>query len=338
MRGQLTYTGFSLGIKTARCSNHCRYCLAGEKKYDTLSFSRFEALVESFIQWRKENCSHDFQLSYSFFYSYEIGLKRQIRQWALGDRLGLSGRTLLMNGLMIRPEDEMRDWLQERKEAGANRIHSAFYGTRELQDKTHGRRGDHDFLLMANRTAADLGMQRYERLFLTKDTISHLERLIETLDEIPNLKNRWIQVLGYSGWARRMEDLRCTRADLETLPSHVSRYLNADGLVTEGEFISQVRNGYSLPTAKGLGIWVDDSNIAVLESKPCGQIVAEEEEKWNRLYSLAPEPRELCERYGNPQNIGLSGPGSILAIWRERYLSDHPKLIAPAEEQDFIHL
>lgn len=337
MIGELKFTGLSLGIKTARCSNHCRYCLAGHKKYDTISFTRFEALMDRFIAWKAETQSVDFNLSFTFFYSFEFGLQRQIRQWKLGDRLGLRGRTLLMNGLMIRPEDEMRDWLLERQQAGANRIHSAFYGTRELQDKTHGRRGDHDFLMRANRTAAELGLPRQERLFLTQETLPLLPELLDELDEIPNLEKRWIQTLAYCGWARQMESLRCTRTDLAALPPQVMQYLDCDNLVTESEFIAQVQSGYPLTATKELSIWVEDSNIEELESKSCEEMVAEEKQKRSRLYSLLPELGQLSQSYGEATAQGLYGAGSVIAMWRERYLNDHRGLVAPSEVEDFVH-
>jgi sulfatase maturation enzyme AslB (radical SAM superfamily) len=341
VEGKLQYVGLGIGAKIEPCYCSCRYCLAGPKRYVKYDLKRLEAIVTRFIDWREQKDMKDFHLHCSPFYSLDFSMKRFKRYQALAKRIGyfFPGH-LQLNGIQIRSEDEMYEWLLERKEAGVTQIHTAFYGNRELQDKTHGRKGDFDFMVMANRVAADIGLKRMERLFLTKSTLPHLDKLIDRLDGIPGLEARWVQQVGYYGNARRMENERCTRAEIETLPVRVLKCLNYPnpGLMTEAEFMEQVRNGYRLSDVKTLGLWVEDSNIEEIESKTCDEIVDNLKQKWNRLYSLLPDLIHLCNSYGDPFNMRIAGPGRFVPVWRERWLKDHPGLVPREDEMDFVYL
>ena len=339
MNDKLTYSGLGVNIKAEPCYCNCEYCLAGSKRYVRFPLERYEAIAHRFIVWKETQAPEGFSLWFTPFYSLEISMERLQRYQQLAAQVGREfPGGLQLNGIRIRTEDEMRHWLLERKAAGVKFIHSAFYGDQVLQDKTHGRFGDQNFLIMSNRVAAEIGLRRWERIFLTKSTLPHIENLIDRLDGIANLEKRWIQPLGRYGKARQMEALRCTRGDLEKMSERVSRYLHRDSLFTEGEFMALVRSGYTASNEKSLSLWIDDSNIDEVESKSCDEIICGLKTKYDRLYSLLPDLDELCEKYGDANSDGLSGSDSIVSLWRERYLRDHPQLIAKDEEDDFIYL
>ena len=36
------------------CCNHCRFCSAGKKRFDDISFSQFVKVMERFLEWKEQ--------------------------------------------------------------------------------------------------------------------------------------------------------------------------------------------------------------------------------------------------------------------------------------------
>jgi hypothetical protein len=176
-----------------------------------LRFSRFEQLVHRFYDWKASAGRGDLEIGIfvgpSFDYDLEIlrGVAR------LRARRGGKFQILNLGGLRVRRGDELTAWLEERRSAGIIGFHTSLAGCRETHDRWNGRRGDFDYQTAILRLGGERGMVRHERLFLTQNTLPHLDRLIDILDAIPGeVRNRYIALFFYAGLAARYENERIT--------------------------------------------------------------------------------------------------------------------------------
>lgn len=351
MKKKLTYIGLFFSTFNWPCNCYCRFCALGQKSYSNVSFDRVQGIVERFIAWRKDKGLPDFALNLMVGPSWGMDVKRLKKYWALCQHLdfNLGSRSILINGLALRPEDEFKDWLLERKEAGLTSVEFTFLGSRELQDKWRGRKGDYDFEMMAAKVASEIGLKRVERMFLTKSTIPHLTNLMDKLDPIPNLDYRWITLLAYGGWAKNMEDERITKDDFKKLPDRILRYVRtASALKTEGEWIESLRKGYEIPSVTFLNhhvrrqyetvlhLLISESNIDELESKSCNEIINGLKEKQDQLFASIPDLDELREKYGAHGNTCMYGLKELEHKWIIHFLKDNPHLIGETKLPDYM--
>jgi hypothetical protein len=341
MRQRFKYVGLFMSCYNWPCSCHCRFCALGQKSYSNASFSRVQDVVEKFVAWKKEQNQTGFALNLMIGPSWDMDIKRLNAYWDLCQRLDFgSARHILLNGLPLRPEDELRDWLLERKErAGLVSIELTFIGSKELQDQWRGRKGDYDYEMSAAKIASEIGLKRVERMFLTKSTIPHLSTLLDILDPIPGLSYRWMTPLNYGGWAKSMEAERITKADWDKLPERIRRYVPAAyNLKTEEDWITLLRKDYKIlpvpfiknsvrhPYETFLHLVISESNIQDLESKPCDEIVRDLTEKQEHLSAAIPDLADLTKLYGDSDNARMYRLSELENKWIDLFLNDNPQL------------
>gem|GEM_PF-3535804 len=339
---KLNYTALFIKYYNSPCYCHCRFCTIGQKTYSNVTFDRVEAIVGRFIKWKNEKGLDDFALNFFSGPSNNMDVARLKKSFELSEKLGNSDPTdrwIWLNGISLRPEDELRDWLLERKQAGISMVGMTFIGAKELHDKWRGRKGDYDFEMTMARLVGELGIKRLERMFLTKSTLPHLSSLIDLLDDIPGLSQRWITNVYYQGWARNMESERITRDDLQRLPEKISRYVGNDELRTEGEWIEYLKTDLQIPDRVILGrytrhpgdsqlhLTIDETNIEELESRSCDEIVGDLRRRKDFVAGLVPPLRELLNDYGDSANMRLYGLRELEAKWIDCFTRDHEQLI-----------
>jgi hypothetical protein len=298
--------GIWVHAQTAVCVNHCRYCQLNHKRVANITFDRFRAVVERFMEWRQKGGPPDFKVTHWLGRSHNYDVKTLKGVMELSERHDWRLDLILLGGLLWRPDDEMRRWLRERQEIGIRSVVASFAGHGRFHDRWSGRPGDFDFLIRTQRVASQLGMDLHQRLFLTNSTIPLLDELIEKLDELLGPPaSRCIYPLFYCGMARRMEDERVTRETLDGLPERIRklyRQFDRKNWRSEQEWIDSLGAEEATPQKVTLNLELSDSNIGTIESTSCEAIAADLEMRTRAAYSVIPSPAELCERCGDRSN------------------------------------
>lgn len=327
MGRSIKVAGIALYARIAPCAHNCCYCLLGDKKLANIPFSRFASLVERFIDWQASGGITNFRIFHWVRFSYDFDIAAMRRWIKLWDRLGRCP-DMLLGGLPLRSEAQMRDWLRERKEAGIKEVHASFAGYGEMHDRWNGRAGDFDFQMNNLRIAGELGMEISQRLFLTQSTLPLLEPLIDQLDELPGrVKKRYVCPLFYMGTAVNLENDRITEATRAKLPARIAELCRKNRVKwrSEREWLEVVRNEQEGPEAVMLRLEPDEDNIDKLEAMSCEEIVAALTAKTRRAYEAIPSRRELCEKCGDLHNTRIyTLRNDIERKWLDRYLADNP--------------
>jgi hypothetical protein len=142
-------------------------------------------------------------------------------------------------------------------------------------------------------------------LFLTKNTLSLFDRLLDILDRLPGeLLSRVASPFFYAGMATRYEDERLTEDDRDNLPDRINELRPArfDNWLSEREWLPIMMETARQPRRLILKLDVDDTNIDRLEKSSCNEIFAEREREYQESYRRIPALDELCSRYGDPTN------------------------------------
>jgi hypothetical protein len=305
MSREVVGKGLRFSLRHAPCAHICRYCLISEsRKRSALPFSRFEQLVHRFHDWRQTE-RPDLEIGVfvgpSFDYDLET-LKGVVR---LRERRDAKFRIINLGGLRIRRGDELSSWLQERQDAGVVGLHTSLAGFGAIHDRWNGRAGDFDYQITVLRLGGERGMIRQEKLFLTKNTLPHFDRLLSLLDTIPGeLRGRSASPFFYAGPATRYEDERLTEDDRDNLPARINELRSGKfgTWLSEREWIPVMLDTATQPRRLVLKLDVDESNIERLESTPYEKIFAQRELEYQESYRAIPALDELCERYGNAEN------------------------------------
>jgi hypothetical protein len=326
-----TIKGIDINLFSISCAHECRYCFFDNHKCAKSAFSRFSLVVERFLDWRKTQNIPNFHIIFRRFYCDDVDaaiLKKEDELAAACSRG--SYRPLYLEGLRMRPERELRNWLQQLRDIGVKTAYVSFAGYGDVHDYWNRRKGDFDFLMNAIRIAADLGMIFHQRLFLMKSTLPTLGTLIDKLDTLPGkVKSREIYPLFYTGRAGRLEDERVTKDDLEHLPERVTKFFaNRKNWHSEQEWMDIIRKEQEPPLIKILmQLYLDDTNIDRIESMSCEAILEDWERRTRAAYNMLPAPRELCEESGDAANTRLyQNRPDIERLWLNRYLKKHPLL------------
>ena len=162
MKRSVSFKGLCINHVGFGCENHCRFCGLGRKRPNHVELDRVVRLVDRLRVWRDENRKPDYRVFINYFRAMNYSPQTLGVMQALRKRLGESNLELMMGGIEHMPDDRLRAWLQERRDAGIEVIRPSLAGTREVHDRWVARPGDFDFNLRAGRIAAELGFQRHE--------------------------------------------------------------------------------------------------------------------------------------------------------------------------------
>jgi hypothetical protein len=277
----------------------------GEKKAEVILYSRVAAIVDRFSEWKTEHGLADFKVRHWVGYTHDFDLASLNEVKRLYARHGWDLDLILLGGLPDRSEDELQNWLRERKAAGFTSVVASFMGYGAFHDRWNGRRGDFERLMMSQRVAASLDMDLQQRIFITESTIPLLDGLLEKLDTLPGkVKVREIYPFFYSGRAVKLEKERITVDKLNGLPEHIKKLYRTDwrNWRSEKKWIEAVMDEAEAPEKLSLKLILDESNIGRYESMGCDEILAELEIRTRNAYSMIPSRRGLCEKFGDTSN------------------------------------
>jgi hypothetical protein len=291
--------GLRYSLRHAPCAHICRYCLISEsRKRSTLPFSRFEALIHRFHDWRQtERPDLDIGIFVGPSFDYDMEILRGVAR--LRERRGAKFRFVNLGGLRIRRA------VEERQAFGVIGFHTSLAGCGETDDRWNGRAGDFDYQTAILRLAGERGMARQEKLFLTKNTLPVFDRLPDILDSLSGeLFSRNASPFFYAGLASRYEDERLTEDDRDSLPERINelRPGKFGTWLSEREWMPIMLETAGKPRRLQLKIDVDESNIDKLERASCEEVFATCEREYQESYRDIPALDELCARYGDPSN------------------------------------
>jgi hypothetical protein len=295
--------GIRFSLRHAPCAHICRYCLISEsRKRSTLPFSRFEALVHRFHDWKQAERRDDLEFGIFVGPSLDYDLETLKGVARLRARRGMTFDILNLGGLRIRQGDALVAWLEERRAAGIVGFHTSLAGCGAIHDRWNGRAGDFDYQTSILRLGGERGMVRRERLFITQNTLPIFDRLLDTLDGIPGeITSRTASPFFYAGLATRYEDERITEEIRDSLPERIKRLRprKFDTWLSEREWIPVMLETASRPRRLMLKLDVDEANIDRLEKSSCEEIFVERERAYQDDYRRIPALDELCSRYAD---------------------------------------
>ena len=315
------------------CSCRCLHCLLDSgKRLSTVSFERVKALGEKFLRWRNEQGLNDLVLDVENGYSCDSPEDDEGKH--IGKETGAySWRYLSANGMKLRSKDDLRQYIQKRKEMGISRVGVTFYGMREFHDKWAGRIGDWDYMMLIAQTAAELELERQENIFISKSGIDDMTPLVELLDTIPGHKNRSIFPWDYRGRGKKLEEERVLASQVEALPENVRQYINQDTkrykryYLSEAEWIKAINAGnYPRKDKRVYIISVWEDNIDYLEATDCGEILQRMRDEDEQLYRAIPSLPTLAQLYGQKLGKRLYWLRDLEWKWIDLYLKAHPEI------------
>jgi hypothetical protein len=299
---EIVARGISFSLRNARCAHICRYCLVSEtRKGSALPFSRFERLVHRFHDWKQSN-RPDFDIRTFIGPSFDYDIETLKGVGRLSARRGRGFEILSLGGLRLRDAAGVGAWIDERKAAGIQAFHVSLAGCDKVHDRWNGRAGDFDYQMMILRLAAERGLARRERLFLTLSTLPVFDRLLDIMEGIPGeVRSRFVTPFFYAGLATRYEDERITEEVRDNLPRRIAalRRGRFDEWRSEREWIPTMMETAAQPRKMIMKLDVHDGNIERLEQAGCEAILVEQEQKYRDDYARVPSLIELCERYGD---------------------------------------
>jgi hypothetical protein len=305
MARKIVGKGLRFSLRHAPCAHICRYCLISEsRKRSNLPFSRFEQLVHRFHDWRQTE-RPDLEIGVFVGPSFDYDMQTLLGVARLRERNGAKYRMLNLGGLRMRRGDELTAWLEERREAGIDGLHTSLAGFGAVHDRWNGRAGDFNYQLAILKLGGERGMARQEKLFLTKNTVPQFDRLLDGLDRIPGaLRGRSVGPFFYAGLATRYEDERLDEDDRDQLPDRINQLRSGKfgTWLSEREWIPIMRETAGEPRRLLLKLDVDEGNIERLEQTPCEEIFIQREQDYQLSYCTIPGLDELCDHYGDVNN------------------------------------
>lgn len=314
--------------RVTKCAHRCRYCLQGEQSQPLLNWDTYVKTVERYVRWGNEN---DMRIGFELAGNFDLTLEQYKKYLELSSLSGKFSDSLLMGGMRMRTEDEMRIWLAERQEMGLKKVIFSMGGTEQHHDAMNRRKGDFQYLLGAQRAAFILGLSVEQRIFITKENMQSMDGLCRVLDDIGVPFRRSIYPLHFRGNAMDMENVRLDENDVKCIPENVMRYMMPDMLLSERQWASQLCGSTEQnPEKIGFFLYMDTKNTEKLLSGDCKEIIESAGKEVAEEYAKMPTLAELCRKYADTSCRKIhEGKSKVYALWFERYIADTENGVTP---------
>lgn len=332
----LEINGLALYANLAACATDCSFCLLGQKHPERLRFARFVALIERFLEWR-QRARPAFEIFHWIRYSYNFSLE-DMRLWvALWQRMGRTP-DLMIGGLPLMSESQVRQWLRERQALGIEEVHASFLGDEPLHDALCRRRGDYQYRWLFLQTAAALGMKLNVRFLLTRKTLPFLADVMQRAERL-NAPALTCQAapLFYMGSGAAFEEDRITEETRQALIEQYGSTLlpRAAEWKSEREWVHKVVTTNEPPEPVMLRLDPQAATIDRLEAQSCAEILADLRQRTERAYAAIPSRAQLARSVGETHSTRIYAlPNDMERLWLDRYLTRHPVTF----ERELTHL
>jgi hypothetical protein len=321
--------GFVIDTYISPCAHICRYCHVADRTYSSIPIARLITLFDRFNDWKTTQRLENLTIYFSLLgpsWNFDAATLATLLEFQR--RIDNPFRCIMLGGLKMLPDDEMREWLRVRRDLGIDSVGVAMAGHGLIHDRWNGRKGDFEFLMRTQRLAREVGLEVHQWLFAVKSTLPILDEAAEILDSfIGPPTQRHARLFLSSGYGAYHEEERITESDLDHLPAWVVNSLKArEPLHPEWEWIDLFRNDRTpLEEDILLHLYVNDKNIDRIEEMSCEEIFADLERRTRPIYAELPNREQLCETFGDPKGTKIYEDSMDIEIaWLDRYLDKHP--------------
>jgi len=308
------------------CHCRCRHCLLfSGARLSSVPYERAAGIAERFAAWRKTLAGEAPEVQFGF--SYCCGYPELRNYLGFCRDLGCPVTYMPVNGIRLRSEPEIEEFLAMLADGAVKRVNLTFYGMKEFHDRFAGREGDFDFLLEIARLVPRHGLERCESIYLLADSLAEIPSFLGELDRIPGLASRSMFTCDYRGRAKRLEEQRPTMEDIARLSDSVARFIDRESQRPESDWVHVISSGEA-PTKSTrnylIPIWPE--NVAELESEECGRILSRLREADDKYHREVPPLEELARQYGDGNGRKVYALRDLEWKWQDAWLADHPEL------------
>ncbi len=320
-----------------QCCCRCRHCsLSSGGPITDVPFGRAKALAMRFVHWREEERAEDFTVDLLASHRVDSPLEKDCLRFAKA--YGGFSPFLPLNGSQFRAEGEWRSLLADLRDEGATHITTTFFGLWETHDRWAGRQGDFGHLLSLATVASQCGMPHSQLIFLSRDSMSELPALLETLNALPNREGRRIGLWDYRGRGKDLESQRVTSADVEALPTEIREQVHLDthgGVWPESKWLQRIAAGdFKRRSRRYFVIAVWPETIDSLDGTDCGVILQQMRQADDAFLGAIPSLGRLARLYGRPEEQRLYTLRDLEWKWIDQYLAEHPEIDAEPNFDD----
>ncbi len=305
------------------CSCACRYCFfrSCKKANDGIPYFRGKNMALRFNEWRKEKRMNDFWLCYAI--SHCADYPELIDNIELNKSFGFIGaRYLQINGIGLKNESELTEYLSNVKNAGVTNIDTTFFGLEEYHDKFAGRQGDFKYLINILNIALKIGIVPQITFVILEDNKDQIEDLVSLLQKYVGVNGAIYGFLhDYRGNGENLENVRLTLQSYKALSDKAKRYINISRYKTEEEWLKS--NGFSQYTSRNLVLALRPDNIDMLERMTCDEIIEYLVDLDESYYNAIPDIDVLAKLYGDKNCQKLYRQRDLLWKWQKQFIVDN---------------
>ncbi|MCL2195778.1 MAG: hypothetical protein FWB76_07510 [Oscillospiraceae bacterium] len=272
------------------CGCACRHCFFCSRKAAPhgVPYEAGERLALRFAQ-------HGMPVSYAI--SHCADYPELTRNIALNRKLGFAGAPFLqINGIALRDQAALHEYLSQVQHAGVTTIDTTFYGTEAYHDNFAVRKGDFAFLCEIITTGLSLGLAMQPTFLATQENATQLSELIDTLTSL-GCTSIYGFIQDYKGNGETLEDMRLDQAAYNNLPETVKQHLGVKHHKTQAQWLAA--GEFAPPTERHLRLALRADNIAMLETMTCDDIIGYLAGLDDAYHAALPTLPALATRYGD---------------------------------------
>ncbi len=311
------------------CQNFCKYCLLSyDGKTLGIDYERSIKYAKSFYHWLKEN-RPDLGFTYYFGYSMEHPHLFEVIKF-MQETHSPSGRFLQFNGMKIRNDSELNEFMLCLKNIGIETLDFTFYGTEEYHDKFSARKGDYVWMMRALNEALKKGLQVQVEIPVTKENLQQMDALVDVF----SCKNVQIRLFTPHSGGRGacLFSQKITIEDYEGMHEKNKIYFNRNANKTPWEWAQNPPKEVEFRT---LTLSLTPSNIQQLEKQLFEETLLDLERMDEKYFSVIPSFFALLKRYADDKDNRLYSKKDLYFLYRARYIQENNLNIVDITDERF---
>jgi len=290
---------------------HCFFCSAKRADYG-VPYEAGERLALRFAQ-------HDIPVCYAI--SHCADYPELTRNIALNRQLGFAGAAFLqINGIALRDQSALRDYLLQVQQAGVTTIDTTFYGTQAYHDKFAARKGDFAFLRDIITMGLSLGLSMQPTFLVTEENKTQLSELIDTLTRL-GCTNMHGFIQDYKGFGANLESIRLYGDSYHALPQNVKQYISVKHHKTQAQWLQH--GEFATPTERHLVLALRPDNLKLFEAMTCDEIVGYIANLDDAYHAALPSLYDLAKLYGDSSCQKLYRQRDLQWKWQKAFIKAH---------------
>jgi hypothetical protein len=323
-------TGLMIINHNVPCCCACHHCFFESKKQaEGVQYERGEKITQKFQEWREERQLVDFSIFYAI--SHIADFPQLSENISLNRKLDASYKFLQINGIKLRDEIQLKEYIQNIKSAGITDVDPTFYGLEDFHDNFAGRIGDYRYLFDIISCLKSFNLNIIPTFVMLETNKDQLNELVSEIRHHVGDEQRLYGFLpNYRGRGKALENDRLLKSSFEALPKQVQGYFNISRHKTEAEWIEA---GFMKITKRYLHLALRPDNIDMLESMSCDEILDYLIKTDETYYTKIPSIEELAHIYGDSHNERLYEPRDLPWKWQRQYIQDHKLNIPDISDQ-----